>query len=259
MKYTHASQIPPEVNERLEAIAKGQSAFCVPVIILESDQALPRDILCSGSMTLIQTPQRQIFVTSHHVWAKYLEVKQRCSSAVFSAYLGSVYGFVVLTALEYLDGDEKTLDMAILHTPGIGNIPLVDKGFFRIPTWPIPKACVGEAVMTVGYPSVHRGLLPNGIDLGYSHFGFSISSVSERHFVAANELNDRLFAQKDSGDPNVFSIGGMSGSPAFIYRDRITHLVGFLYEGETSHNTIFFSHAAFLKPDGTLDHLAIPH
>jgi hypothetical protein len=194
---------------------------------------------------------------------------QQEEGIILAGYLGTNYDVFSLTGLRYLDGDADVLDVAILHAPEADYLSFTDKRFFRIPTWPIPKAQVGEPVFVVGYAGFDREVIPldsdlegtifrRGLVLGYSHFAFHVSSVSDRHFVLANEKGERVYALKNPRAPDAVPLAGMSGSPGFVVREGVEYLVGFLYEGTTSLNSFFLTHAYFLRPDGTLDHSLIP-
>lgn len=111
----------------------------------------------------------------------------------------------------------------------------------------------------LGYTGEAREVAPFSLDLGYSHFTFGVSSVSDRQFVLAPSFGPRIFTLKDPKQGDRVPIGGMSGGPVFCRRDGILHLVGFVRAGGFTDEPIFASHAAFLQQDGTLDQLAIPH
>jgi hypothetical protein len=232
--------------------------YCAPALIVPSLDSSPTDIIAGGTFSLVSTPSRQLFITAYHVWARLKRAKEDYPNAVIAAYLGPLHGVIALTELAFLDGDENTVDLAILASR-TGRISLNGKQFFQVPEWPIPKVKENESVDLLGYTGEGREVAPFSLDLGYSHFTFGVSSVSDRQFVLAPSFGPRIFTIKDPKQADRVPIGGMSGGPVFFRHDSILHLVGFVRAGGFTDEPIFASHAAFLQQDGTLDHLAIPH
>ena len=59
-----------------DELVNHQSRYCIPLFVVPSMSAGPQDILHSATGTLVETPEKQLFVTSHHVWARFLELQQ---------------------------------------------------------------------------------------------------------------------------------------------------------------------------------------
>lgn len=169
------------------------------------------------------------------------------------------YGVIGLTEVEYLDGEEEVLDIVILHAPRADYVQLRGKKFFRVPEWPMPQVVTGEMVDIVGYAGKDREVTGDSLVFGSTHFGFGVSSVSDRGFVLGPNYGPRVFLIKNPRHGERFEIGGMSGGPAFCSRNGTTHLVGFVRGGGSSDQSIFITHSAFLRSNGKLDHLTIPH
>lgn len=241
-------------NAGLESMKIGRELiqYSAPVFIVSSITA--SDIVASGTFSFVETPKERVLVTAYHVWRRYKELKAEHSDAVFC--VGLLDGIFELANHIYLDGDESTLDLAVFRSPP--GAAYFRKRFFKIPQWPIPRVLKGESVDVIGYAGADRETKGSAIDLGYTHFGFGVSSVADRHFVLGPDLGPRMFVLKNPQHGEKFGLGGMSGGPVFCARDGIYHLVGFVRAGDTSDSFIFISHAAFLREDGTLDHLSIP-
>lgn len=232
--------------------------YCAPAVILPSLAARLTEIKGTGTFSLVETPKQRFFITAFHVWRQFEQVKEEYPDAVLATLDGQ--GMLGLTEVEYLDGEEHVLDVVVLHAPRTDYVELQGKSFFRIPEWPIPRVNDGNTVDILGYAGNDRELIGDSIVVfGNSHFGLSVSSVSDRGFVLAPDGGPRVFLMKNPCHGEQFEIGGMSGGPVFCSRNGVTHLVGFVRAGGSSDNCIFVSHANYLQDNGTLDHLAIPH
>src|SRR6266446_5696959 len=122
------SDLPSKMSDferiRQESLALGASlaCHCAPAFILPSLGATSEEIINSGTLTLVETPRRQLFVTAYHVWKEFTQRRMADPAVVFGTYLGPGYNCIALTEVEYLDGDETVLDIAILHAPRAGYI-----------------------------------------------------------------------------------------------------------------------------------------
>lgn len=249
----------PDNPERLfSALTDRLASHTAVALILPSILASNRDIINSGTLTLVETPIRQVFITAHHVWDEFVTRRDSAPEVVLAAYLGHGRSCIALEEIEYLDGDRSSLDVAILHAPNVRQIFLPTKRFFRVPAWPIPVPRVGECVDIIGYASIDRDEIAAGLVLGSSYFGLGVSSISDRQFVLAPTYGARLLLRRNPNHDENFSIGGMSGGPAFLVREGSTHLVGIIRAGLTAQNSIFVSQLRFLRADGTLDQHLIP-
>jgi hypothetical protein len=213
------------------------------------------EIKGTGTFSLVETPTHRLLITAFHVWRELQRVKESHPDAVIATLNGQQ--LIGLTEIECIDGEEDVLDVVVLHAP---RADYLGKSFFRIPGWPIPRVNVGEAVNVVGYAGDDREIFGDSVVVfGKSHLGLGVSSVSDRGFVLAPDLGPRSFYMKSLCHGESLALGGMSGGPVFCTRNGISHLVGFVRGGEKSDDCIFISHAAYLREDGTLDHLALPH
>lgn len=238
-----------------DALARFCKHFCAPLGWLMSSDGSVSLLETNGTCTLVNTGEKQIFVTCHHVWAGWDKYRKQHANAVLLLGLGTGVP-LDLTSATLLDKD-KDLDLAVFETK-VAHWREETKGFYPIETWPIPLPVVGEIVAVVGFPGADR------INAGV--FGctritawtakimcYEISSVSNRNIVLAPERKDRKSYDKDGNEKPHDYLGGMSGSPAFVLRiDGPPMLAGFLYEGEKSDDFIFLRPASYLQPNGTL-------
>jgi hypothetical protein len=122
----------------------------------------------------------------------------------------------------------------------------------------------GEVITLVGYPGALR---KGGRTVGTFSpvpIGYTISSVSDRQIILADEHGDRVVVGQQFQGGTV-PLGGFSGSPGYIIRNDGAHLAGFLRAGSKEvdepialDGVIFLSPAHYLNPDGTLDRLRMP-
>lgn len=174
---------------------------------------------------------------------------------------------VFIAAPRVLDEDENTLDLAVIDFPHLDRIQNHVKRYFPIRQWPIPSAACAEAITIVGFPGALRFTHPSFGAFEPAGLGFTVSSVSDRNIVLADETGTRRTEGGRFKKNENIPFGGFSGAPAFLFRDDMFHLVGFLRGGskETNNNAplslpgvVFLSPATYLRPDGTFDRLRMP-
>lgn len=107
-----------EINDAVRAamgtLSNELALYCAPALIVPSLGAAPTDIIAGGTFSLVATPSKQLFITAYHVWERLNREKEDHPNAVVAAYLGPLHGVIALTELAFLDGDEDTVDLAIL-------------------------------------------------------------------------------------------------------------------------------------------------
>jgi hypothetical protein len=108
----------------------------------------------------------------------------------------------------------------------------------------------------IGYPGQGRRVEQDGV-LGASLLSVAmrIVSVSERHFVIADEDQD-AHVVVPKGETLPTSFGGLSGSAVYAVREPIaafedTWLCGFVYEEGLSH-VLIVAHADHINADGSI-------
>jgi hypothetical protein len=224
-----------------------------PIFVLPHRDAPVSEALTYGTLTWIDTGLGKAWVTSQHVLQGMRDASADCTDVVACIFLGKKV--IVIEQIEVVDEDAG-IDLAVFRcpfevAPGDG-----DRRCYKVPRWPIPRVRVGENVSLIGWPASQRSVVDGKSELGYSMLDFRVSSSSDRHFVLANERQNRSRLFGD--EPLPLNIAGMSGAPAFVTHAGWIELVGFLYEGRDSDTTVFVTHASFLKEDGTFDRATFP-
>jgi hypothetical protein len=108
----------------------------------------------------------------------------------------------------------------------------------------------------VGYPG--QGREPRGSDVLEAipiSMGRIVASVSERHFVLADETQD-AYTHAPKGGWAITNYGGISGSAVYITRRGAKslddfRLAGFVYEEGLGH-TLLVAHADHINVDGSI-------
>ena len=152
--------------------------------------------------------------------------------------------------------ESEALDVAVFC--GLDDIvELPDHDFIDYRSSYLPDPRPGDPVTIVGYPGANVSITPAKADLGYMQIGFVASCVSDRRITLADESGQRKFTDYSAPPRPRISLGGLSGSPAFVIRNQRARFVGLLADSD-SYDTIFVSRLGCLNADGTRDHLQIP-
>ena len=235
-----------------EAFENDLARFCAPIGWLPSISA-PTTLLEGKSATcaLVDTGRIKVFVTCEHVWSDWTSYKNENPDAELLVGLDDGVPHI-LTNAELLSS-KRDCDLAVVKAE-VNPQQMRTKAFYRIEGWPIPQPKVGDIVAIIGFPGTGR-ILSGDHAAGWSinSLGYRVSGVTPESITLAPEKKDRMSYDENGNEIPHGKIGGMSGSPAFLLtKEGSPLLVGFLYEGNTSDNFIFLTHAHHLQPDGTL-------
>lgn len=241
-------------------------AFCGPVFITPGVNTYPEQMIDNGTYSLIDTGERRLLVTCHHVWQAYLDHRQNHPETNFGLNLGDGDATIGFNRPErHLIDSDADLDLAVFEFEPSQilinkNAISHQKNWFRIRHWPIAKAKEGDCVVLMGFPGKEiRKEGPLCVVNAYP-IPLRVSSVGSRAILILNmQENVKVFSEVK----NV--LGGLSGSPAYTLGENGASLVGFVKSGykprdSDYHNaennlfagTLFLTHASFLQRDGTL-------
>jgi Trypsin-like peptidase domain len=228
--------------------------FTVMLAITKIENPAAPDVFRNGTGTLVDTGQRKLLVTNHHVYEKFEECRREAphTRLVMSGVDGQPFANI---SGETLIASDETRDLAVLAiSPSI--VEQLGKRFYRATAWPPRRPEVGARVVLVGYPAQGRHALGSG-SLGVMplSIGRTVTSVGDRHFLMANETQDSYAHAPDGHEP-VTDYGGISGSAAYsVYRlpdkREELYLCGFAKEAGFN-NTILVAHADFINADGSI-------
>lgn len=235
------------------------SRYTLPLALKSRSANTPWDGAQRATFTLVQAGEMHVFITCFHVLKRLREMQEQDSSAQLVAYAimkdGWPRGLAEFNTFRLVD-ESELLDVAVFcglaNTVELPNHDFID---YRSSYLADPKPDEGVAI--VGYPGANVTLTPSLADLGYMQIGFTASSVSERRIILANERGQRRFTDYATPPRPRISLGGLSGSPAFVIRNQRPRFVGIVTDSD-SYDTIIVSRLGCINPNGTLDHLKIP-
>ena len=256
---------PERVAAFVKSLSNEMLTFCGPIFITPGLKTYPKQMIDNGTYSLIDTGQRRLLVTCHHVWQAYLDCRTKNPDAALAINLGDGGANVAFTFPErqLIDADAD-LDLAVFDfEPSQIQVNKTQihhqKNWFLIRSWPIPKANDGDHLALMGFPGKRikkEGMLctfrTQVLPLKITHAG-----------------DKQIYIMNEGQNVEVFNdikgwLGGLSGSPAYTFSKNGASLVGFVKSGfkktEESHasgDSIFsgslsLTHAYFLQPDGTL-------
>lgn len=214
-----------------------------------------------ATFSLVRLRERDVFITCNHVYERLLELQEEDLSARIVAYPpGWSFPLVELNTFTLIDREGPSLDVAVFG--GLEKrIILPKRRFIDYQNAYLPDPILGESVIISGYPASGLDSSENRMGFGHAFICFRASSITERQIVLANEHGDRNFKHSDDTAKTGVDLGGISGSPAFIIRDKKLRFVGIVTDcSGTSDNTdgsIIISRLGCLNQDGSLDHHAI--
>jgi hypothetical protein len=124
--------------------------------------------------------------------------------------------------------------------------------FFQVREFPIARVEPGAVITLQGFPGTQREGTETRGQFGAFFFGGIATAVNDRKILVAPNDGRSLVSAQTGEALAPFEIKGISGSPAYTFR-KGWRLAGFVCEGKTTDGSLYLTHAAFIKADGTLD------
>jgi hypothetical protein len=206
--------------------------------------------VCGGSAFLWQSDRGKFLVTAHHVWAAFrnriLQRPGRC--LIF--YLDRDHAIPIFRVGRV--SVDKDLDLAVLGGPGIENLKLDEKAFFRQPPYPRSKVSTGDRLALCGYPKDLR------IEKPYDTIG--IVYMQGAAIVGAAGVMIRMLGNppnkfRSAAVPSLasFELPGASGGPVFAFRPWGIEWVGIVSEGAgPPHYDVIIAPSIVIGDDGKI-------
>jgi hypothetical protein len=260
------SHRPKHIAEFVGLLSKDMLTVCGPIFIVPGITTYPAQMINNGTFSLIDTGERRLLVTCHHVWQAYLNCRAENTDAALGINLGDGDASIAFTFPErqLIDADQD-LDLAVFDFERsqvrVNKVQMNhQKNWFPISHWPIPKAGEGEYVALMGFSGkriVKEGML---CTFRTQVLPLKISGIGHKQIYILNEgENVEVFNDIKS------YLGGLSGCPAYKLGANGASLVGFVKSGfkqsgeenKISDDSVFsgslsLTHACFLQRDGTL-------
>lgn len=231
----------------------------VGMLCLAPDNPEPDSVRFSGTASFVDTGIAKVIVTNGHVYKRFMELKQQ-EPSLKMFITGSVPNQILELREEYLvDYGKNAVDLAVFSFSMPEQLQDLGKQYFPAHPWPAPRPMVGATVVIPGFQGVHRQVGDGKLTINLTVFCDRISSSSDRHFVLADEGQERVVVKINTSLDELGLLGGVSGSPVFTMdSENNATLVGFLYEtGEGADATIFAFHADLLTKEGKINHALI--
>jgi len=217
----------------------------------------PYQVVDRATLSLIEIGGRHFFVTCAHVLEKFLEIQAEYPNAQMTAYT-TIPHFTELSGFHLVDSDSSILDVAIFRGQE-DRVELPGRFFIPYEQSYLADPAINELVVIVGYPGEIVEVRPQRADLSYMQIIFPVSSVSDRHVVLANENGQRKFRDKLHPEPTQIDLGGLSGSAAYVLRNRHYRFIGIVKECHKGDHTILISRLGCLTAQGTIDRSRMPY
>ncbi len=244
--------------EILKQLGEYFSQFVLNGLIL-GDPSSPENVITGGTVSLINTGNRDLIVTCAHVYDYFYEMRAGNPHVLFALAGGRGNNPVDISSAELIDIERGYIDLAILEPPSGFDPQSQGAEFYQSSTWPPPRPQKGDSGFFIGYPGIYREPSERGLEIRSMPFNDFVSSVSDRHFIFVDEEGERRVYEYIKGLGKIESIGGVSGAAVYLLEKNgslasSSTLVGFVYEANEGKNcTVFCNHADFIDKDGKID------
>ena len=226
----------------------------------------------NGSATLLRICGKKLAVTNNHVIEGYRTDLSSEPNLLFQL------GNQKLDPLELLIDEDSYYDLAVLDLTEYEAKDLATGGnkpttFFEVSDWAPRKVKKGDFLLVGGFPGLWRRNAGNTHLRSFtlSQAGVEVKSVSEEAITCSLELErclssfssafDEHIGQINYQDPKelakVVDFGGMSGGPAFIYRNRpsgigLIEFVGFIEAYQLEYDLLRIIPSTLIMEDGKI-------
>ena len=207
--------------------------------------------LCGGSAFLWQSDRGKFLVTAHHVWAEFHDrILERPGR--FLIFCLDRDHAIPIFGIEPVSVDQD-LDLAVLAGPGIENLKLDEKAFFRQPPYPRSEVSTGDRLALCGYPKDLRiAERPcNTIGIVYMQGSAIVGAAGLMIRMPGNPPNKFRTAAVPS--LASFELPGTSGGPVFAFRPWGIDWVGIVSESAgPPHYDVIIAPSRFISDDGKI-------
>jgi hypothetical protein len=200
---------------------------CGPLIFITS-LTPPVEVLRNGTYGLVDTGEKKVMVTCHHVWNYLHEARQIHPKAEITMNLAPGQT-IAISGAKIIDAD-RDLDIVVVDLK-LHDKDFSQKEFFRISNQPTAPIEAGEAIVFTGYPEAGFVLSDNRGTYRSSFFGLHVTAVNDRSILLLNDQNDRSLVGLYGESLNPIKMSGVSGSPAYRLGVNGLELIGLVSEG----------------------------
>lgn len=212
-------------------------------------------IQSNGTVFFLNLGSGPLLVTAAHVYEAYLAAKTTLPN--FNCLIGDLE-FDLESRLICSLGS-KALDIATFSINEDEIKRLNKHQTYGAAAWPIERVNAGDGVIIAGFPGLERNQLgPQEYEFGLYVALTPVSSVSERNFGCHFQRENWIDTLGLGFPDEDYSMGGMSGGPAFLYKEpaggiATWDLAGVIYQaGNADAEIVLLHHSEFILPDGKL-------
>jgi len=218
--------------------------YCGPLFFTTSLHTPSGNVLHNCSFGLVNTGERKLMVTCHHVWSEFKKIRSDVRELMFGVCLDMPRPIVIDADSLLVDEDRRcdlvTFNMeTLLEICAAGGLEFYDLYQNRP-----PKIHVGEVLYLIGFPGKGRQDAEDSIGFSRQPIGVQATEVGKFGF----------YADVGNLEKHVEDFGGISGSPCFLLREnKPIRLVGFTTGyAPNSMSRLSFTYVGCIKPDGTI-------
>lgn len=236
-----------EKSRYLNALRGLVMSHASPVWWYDDGKAVGASILHNGTVSFVNTGERVIAVSAHHVYEQYLRDKAADST------LKCQFGGVTVEPEKYVIDSDQGLDLVTFDLPVV-LATATGATIHNSPSWPPTRLAQSDLVILGGYPGNRRSEKPQTLDSDFVSFIGRISQSSDDHASMYLNIPNSHWPQGErlAESPDL---GGMSGGPVFrLITEPIESLefAGVIYESHQTYELVLCSHASAIRSDGTL-------
>lgn len=235
-----------------------------PIWASDSRFAPPTSVTDNGTCGFVDTGERRLLLTAHHVLNSFRLHRAQQRDAVLAINLGAGCTVALKDPESRIIDEDADLDVAMLTFPEIDEwADQHHKQYFPIRTWPIPSAARGDLIALIGFPGARRVTTEHWGSFEPVGLGLPVTSVSDHSIVLADESGTFRTVNRDRSIGTAIRLGGFSGSPAFLVHPTGPQILGVFRAGPNDHDgaahpIIFLSPTRYLRRDGTIDRAMLP-
>lgn len=225
--------------------------FAEPIYFGEPPSAGQTGHLRNGTATIVDLGHGTLGVTCSHVLAKY---RKRLASSPDTTFQ---IGNLKIDPLARIHSEDIDIDLAVLNLDGCDLEQMnegkgVESGVFRPIHWPPGALEPGDFISVGGFPEVWRNQVGRaGIDYDTFSLGATpVTVVHPDHFICQLEREYWVGPHEDRRD--IRELSGISGGPAFIYRDLYAEWVGIVYQFSSDFDLMYLRPSHLFGTDGRI-------
>ncbi|MEZ5998058.1 MAG: hypothetical protein R3B98_05135 [Hyphomonas sp.] len=229
------------------------SRSCAPIYWFSRKGRPNFNSMRSGTVTIVETPDRLLGITAAHVIAQLLEDEEAEKQTVL--IMNSQ-----LTTIDVIDIDDR-LDIA---TFGIdeNTIETIGKAVTPLTYWPPQPPLEGRGILLAGYPGISRQSKYVSANKGAIEWGlFTAIGISGR--VTDDQILWRVARENTVPHPTIpdlplnAELGGISGGPVISLMERggvhFCVLSGIVSEASAQLELVVAKRADFIQANGKID------